>query len=365
MRVDILRLRLHNTGLSNSPFDSPAEVVAHLGAVQSQDFAAAKWAVGLRMKKATDDVVERAFNEGKFLRTHVMRPTWHFVMPEDIRWMLELTSPRVKKILMPYDRRLGITEELISRSQSVIEDALKGRSLLTRSELAEHLEGNKILARGQKLAHILYYAEMDALICSGPRRGRQFTYGLLEELAPKAKSMKREEALRRLALKYFTSHGPAQIEDFRWWSGLTARDAREALGLAESELITADLDGKTYWFSPRAPEGDSKPALDVTKQAFLLSIYDEYTIAYRDRSALSEKRDIERMISRGNALTAVIVLGGRVAGTWKRILKKDTVEITLSPFRKLDKEENRAVMKATERYAEFLDRSSLVVLGLG
>ena len=172
---EIPKLRLLNTGLISSPFQSPDEVVSHLGAVQAQDFAAAKWSVGLRMQKATDTIVERAFNEGKFLRIHVMRPTWHFVMPEDIRWMIELTSPRVKKILIPYDRKLGITEDIVSKSQAVIAEALKGKNYLTRAELADYLEKNEIPVRGQRLAHVLYYSELNALICSGPRT-RQTVY---------------------------------------------------------------------------------------------------------------------------------------------------------------------------------------------
>ena len=224
--LDILHLRLRNTGLSASPFKTPEDAVAHLGAVQAQDFAAAKWAVGMRMQKATDENVEKSFNESKFLRTHVMRPTWHFVLPEDIRWMLELTGPRVKRILAPYDQKLEITKEVLSKSQVVIEKALEGKKNLTRAELADHLEKKMLPARGQRLAHILAYAELNALICSGPRKGKQFTYALLEEIVPKRKKLSREEALAKLALKYFTSHGPAQNRDFAWWSGLSCKGCR-------------------------------------------------------------------------------------------------------------------------------------------
>ena len=357
--IDLPHLRLLNTGLIGSPFQSPEEVVAHLGAVQAQDFAAAKWSVGLRMQKATDTIVERAFNEGKFLRTHVMRPTWHFVMPEDIRWMQELTSSRVKKILIPYDRKLGITEELVTKSQELIVEALKGKNFLTRANLAAYLKNNGVSAHGQILAHLLYYSELNAIICSGPKQGKQLTYGLLEEIAPKAKKLNKEEALAKLALRYFTSHGPAQIGDFAWWSGLPVKDVNEGLDLVESKLSHATLNGKTYWFPQNRqylPNGQAIP----DKQAFLLSVYDEYSIAYKDRSDISEKRDIEKMLSMGNALTAVIILDGKVAGTWKRVLLKDTVEIKLNPFKKFNTTEQKSVREAAKRYGDFLEKEIIV-----
>ena len=360
--LDILHFRLQNTGLSASTFKSSEDVVAHLGAVQAQDFAAAKWAVGMRMQKATDETVEKSFNEGKFLRTHVMRPTWHFVLPEDIRWMLELTSPRVKRILAPYDLKLGIPKEVLSQSQAVIEKALEGKRNLTRAELAEQLEKKNLPARGQRLAHILAYAELNGLICSGPRKSKQFTYGLLEEIVPKLRKLNREEALGRLAIKYFTSHGPAQNRDFAWWSGLSAKDAAEGINLIQPKLNQTNLNGKTYWFSSETEDkGLDSSTLDSDKQAFLLSIYDEYTIAYKDRSDISEEREIERMISMGNALTAVVILDGKAVGSWKRVLKENSIEIKLNPFKKLSDCKLEFIKKAAENYGKFLNKDASIL----
>jgi hypothetical protein len=207
--VDVAELRLRNTGLSDSPFRDPAAVIAHLGAVQAQDFAAAKWSLGLRIREATDETVEAAFNEGRFVRTHVMRPTWHFVLPQDVRWMQELTAPRVRRALASSDRRLGITEEIISRSGAVLAEALEGRNYLTRNEISIRLEKDGIHMRGQRLAHLLVHAELSAQLCSGPRRGKQFTYALLDERAPEQVRLSREESLELLATRYFMSHGPA------------------------------------------------------------------------------------------------------------------------------------------------------------
>ncbi len=347
---DIIQLRLRNQHLLGQGFASPEEVVAHFGAIQCQDFAAAKWSVGLRMRQATDEIIEKAFNEGNILRTHVMRPTWHFVMPEDIRWMLDLTAPRVRKILAPYDKRLEIDAAFLARCKKLVGQALEGRSYLTRAELGQYLGQHGIEARGQRLGHIMAHMELDALVCSGPRRGKQMTYALLEERALKVPVLTREQALARLALKYFASHGPAQLKDFAWWSGLSVKDAVEGLDLAKPELDSESIEGKVYHFRSPDKSGKSK-----STAARLLSIYDEYTIAYKDRAALSEGRekDIETLLSMGNALTAVIIINGKLAGTWKRTIKKDSLEIKLNPFRKLRVAEEEAIQAEVDRYGKF------------
>jgi hypothetical protein len=346
--AEILRLRLYNTGLSQSPFRSAAEAVSHLGAVQAQDFTAAKWALGLRIKNSRDSDIERAFNEGSILRTHVLRPTWHFVPPSDIRWMVALTAPRVKAVLAHYNRKLGLDEALFARSNAAIVDALEGHNYQTRQELKLILADIGIPTDVQRLAHIISWAELDGLICSGPRRGNQFTYALLDERAPEAGTLGREESCARLALAYFTSHGPAQVKDFSWWSGLNVKDAGKAFDAVKSGLQKTEVKDKMYWFPAHPAEVQDPPP------ALLLSIYDEYTIAYRDRSDLSETRDIERMISMGNALTAVIIIDGRVAGTWRRSLKKHGVGIRLSPFRNLSSGQQEALRLEIARYGEFV-----------
>jgi hypothetical protein len=353
---EILKLRLHNSGLSSSPFKSAADAVSHIGAVQAQDFAAAKWALGLRIKNSTDEDIEKAFNEGAILRTHVMRPTWHFVVPEDISWMLELTAPRVKRLLAHYNRKLELDDALFAKSNAAIVKALQGHTYLTRQELKTILANTGIETNVQRLAHIIMWAELDGLICSGPKRGKQFTYALLEERAEKAKNLSREQALSKLALNYFTSHGPAQLQDFSWWSGLAVKDARDALDSIKSELKQATLDGKTYWFS-----NNTKITTQKSPFALLLSIYDEYTIAYKDRGAISEARDIERMISMGNALTAAIILNGKVAGTWNKALKKNTVEIRLNPFRKFSEDEQEALESEVARYGKFVGIPAILI----
>jgi hypothetical protein len=345
--LDVVHKRLINQRLTGTKFDKPEDVVNWFGAVQSQDYAAAKWALGLRLKNAVDQDIENAFNRGDILRTHIMRPTWHFVMPQDIRWMLELTAPRVKFLLAHYDRKLETTAKIILRTNRLITQALKGDKHLTREELGDHLKRNKIVARGQKLGHIVMHAEQDGIICSGPKSGKQFTYALLEERVLKTKKLTRDQALSKLALKYFTSHGPAQLKDFAWWSGLSVKDASAGLDSIKSKLVSEAADQKTYW---------SVLSKKTTPKfcAFLLSIFDEYTIAYKDRSDLSQANDIERTISMGNALTSVIIINGKVAGTWKRTLSKNSVKVKLSPFRKLHKIEHVALQDAVIKYGKFI-----------
>ncbi len=251
------------------------------------------------------------------------------------------------------------------QSQAEIEKALEGKKVLTRPELADQLAKKGMLVHGQRLGHILAYAELNGLICSGPRRGKQFTYALLQDRVPKYRALTREEALAKLALKYFTSHGPAQTRDFAWWSGLSAKDAKEAANSIQSKLTQAKLNGKEYWFFSGIcdrRQGSQIARFYLSEQAFLLSIYDEYTIAYKDRSDISEERGIERMISKGNALNAVVVLDGKVVGTWKRTMKKDKLEITLNPFKKLNESKLEVVKEAAGRYGKFWNKTVSILV---
>src|SRR6185503_5208433 len=241
--LNITGLRLANQKLSTSTFKSPAEVVSWLGAVQAQDYAGAKWAVALRAPGLTDSDIEQAFTDGKILRTHVMRPTWHFVLPEDIRWMLELTAPRVLAAIAYMDRQLGLDKAIIKRSNAILAKALQGGNQLTRAELGSILQRSRVNTDDLRLGHLLSHAEVDGIICSGGRRGKQFTYALIDERAPRARTLKRDEALAELTRRYFVSHGPATVQDFVWWSGLTTADARNGLEMNKSRLIQETANG--------------------------------------------------------------------------------------------------------------------------
>ena len=347
--MDIARARLANQLLGSEKKRTPGEVVAWLGAVQAQDFAAAKWALGMRLRQATDGAVERAFNEGTILRTHVMRPTWHFLTPQDIRWVQALCAPRAQARMAGGYRKLELDGRLLSRCCRVLADALDGGRQLTRSELSARFAEKRIRASGQRLSYILMHAEFEALICSGPRKGKQFTYALVEERAPKTAVLSAEDALARWTQRYFLSHGPAQAKDFAWWSGLTLQEARRGLEMTARLLRREAVNGDTYWLSPSTVVDRAR-----RPEARLLSLYDEYTIAYRDRSAQDAERRIERLISKGALVTSVLVLDGRIAGTWKRVIGKAGVQILARPFRKLRRAEVEAVEEAASGYAAFL-----------
>lgn len=353
---DVAQARLANQRLGREKFRQPGQVVAWLGAVQAQDFAAAKWALGLRLHCATDADIERAFGDGAILRTHVMRPTWHFVVPQDIRSLLTLTAPGVHAANARMYRKLELDRGLLSRCHAVFTKALRDGNYLTRSELADGLRKHRTEAVGQRLAYILMHAELDALICSGPRRGKQFTYALLDERAPQAKPLGRDEALAQWTLRYFRSHGPAQLVDFAWWSGLPSRDAKRGLDLVASKLAHASIDGKTYWFAR-----EMKSIKPKGPTALLLSIYDEYTIAYRDRSVIAEDRTIEKLLAMGNALTSVLIVDGKIAGTWKRVVAGGRVEIATNLFRSFRSEERQALRAAAAKYAAFLEIEQIVL----
>ena len=347
---DIAQRRLHNQHITRRTLETPQALVEWLGAVQAQDYAAAKWALGLRMHGMTDDEIEQAFTDGAILRTHVMRPTWHFVSPADIRWLLALTAPRVHQALASYNRKLELDDAVFGRTNDVLASALQGGKQLTRDELASALQQAGIATEGeQRVTHIVMRAELDGVICSGARRGKQFTYALLAERAPQARSLDRDEALAELTVRYFTSHGPATLPDFVWWSGLTAVDARAGLAMVTSRLLNETIDGQTYWFSPAIAPGQ-----DLSQAAYLLPNFDEYTVGYTDRSAIFDALHTNKLDPRGGLLTNTMVLDGQVIGTWKRTFRKPGVVIEANPFVSLSDTEICAFAAPASQYGMFL-----------
>lgn len=356
--MNVARLRLQHQRLTASGRATPEDVVSWLGALQAQEYSDAKWGLALRMRSATDRAIQSAFDGGRILRTHVMRPTWHFVTPEDIRWMLALTAPQVKARMTPYNRHLELDAALFRRSNRAIAKALRGGAHLTRQELKTALQrsgvtfGEGVLGV-QRLAHLMMQAELDAIVCSGALRARQFTYALLDARAPGGRVLSKDKALAELARRYFTSHGPAQLKDFMWWSGLKARDAREALESARHQLCEEVVEGKTYWRSSSTP-----PARRSASRAFLLPLYDEYLIAYRDRSAAADPA--RTPAASPDPFSAPVVLDGRIVGSWKKTLFEDCVRIALRLDRQLSRADMGAIHEAGERYASFIGKKAEV-----
>ena len=348
--IDIPAYRLYNQGLSKNQFNHAADVVRDLGAVQAQDFAGAKWAIALRSHGLSEPDVQRAFDDGSILRTHVMRPTWHFVAPEDIRWMLALTAPRVLAQMAFMDRQLELEKAILKKSNAALLKVLQGGKQLTRAEIEAEFQKTRIPAQGQRLGHLLMHAELEGIICSGQRRGRQFTYALLEERVPPAKSLRRDESLAKLVKRYFQTRGPATLQDFAWWSGLTLTDAKVGVELVKSAFVSEALDGQRYWFSETAPTVPQKSPV-----AYLLPNYDEFVVSYKDRSAIGKAAAQAGIERNDQALLAnVVLLDGQVIGGWKRTLEKEKVQVETSLFMKLDTREEQALVDATECFGKFL-----------
>jgi len=349
MTHEISTERLRSQRLAQGALRRPADVVAWFGAVQAQEYGPARWALALRMKSdSLDASVTRAFDEGLILRTHVMRPTWHFVTPDDIRWLLDLTAPQIRRRMAPYERALELNTRTITRAIRVVELALAGRRFLMRSELGDRLESAGLGLRGQRLGHLMMHAELNAVVCSGPRRGKQFTYALLDERAPVGKRLARDEAVGELTRRYFRSHGPATARDFMWWSGLTAADARRGLEMIRARPV--EVDGQRYWRTGQAPRGALSSEL-----VHLLPIYDEYLVAYRDREAVPHGPAV---IGLKNAAAVTfqhaLVIAGQVAGTWRVAPHRSGVRLQLTPLRTLTPTERRETLEAVKRYEQFL-----------
>lgn len=339
--------RLRSQGLVRPSAVRPADVVAALGAVQAQDYLGAKWGLGLRLRGIGDRVVEDAFDRGEILRTHAMRPTWHFVTPADIRWIQALTGPRVLALNRHMERKLELDGPTLNRSSAAIQRALDRGGNLTRQALGSALERAGIAATGQRLAYMVMHAELNALICSGPRLGRQFTYALLDTRAPQRSTLTRDEALAELTRRFFSSHGPATVKDFVWWSGLRVRDARAGVGSLGSELVEEVIGDLTYWSAANA----SVKGPAAAPAAFLMPNYDEYLIAYRDRgSAATRTRDPREAIK----LPHHLLVGLRVTGGWRRTLTNDGALVEVVVSRRLGPDERDAVRQAAAAYGRFL-----------
>jgi len=345
--ADLAFQRLHAQHLLKPDFDSPADAVRWFGAVQAQDFLASLWAIGLRLRRGTEAGVEEAIAGKGIIRTWPMRGTIHFVPPQDARWMLRLLARRGISSNGAMYRRLGLTEAVFARTHEVVAGALRGGRQLTRTEIYRVLEEAGVRTSGeQRGLHILGYLAREALICFGPRRGKQHTFTLLEEWIPAGRQLKDDEALAELARRYFASHGPATSQDFAWWSGLTIKDARAALDGARTELYAQEAGGKEFWSG-----FDPKSLTPAVGQACLLPAFDELTVGYKDRSALLAGAPTT---AAGLALGPSIIVDGRIVGNWKRTLARDAVVIELSLFAPVNKRQQAGLASAARRYGEFV-----------
>jgi hypothetical protein len=351
MRPEIVSARLRNHKLSSPTFSRPVDVVRWFGAVQAQDFHGAKWALALRMRKATNAIVEEAFNRGEIVRTHLLRPTWHFVAPDDIGWLLQLTAPRINVRCAGTFRQYELDAQVFKRSNRTLTNALKGGKHLTRAELKAALNRARIAANDTiRLAHILLRAELDGVVCSGPRRGNQFTYALLEErVREPGTRLTPDEALAELTRRYFASHGPATLADFVWWSGLTTNDARRGIEMLDGEIEKTEIGENVYWNA--APASSRQRSPSRSSEAHLLPAYDEYNVAYKNRRPVYDEAS---RFTTWDALGPTVIVAGKIVGLWSNSLKKNSLTIAVEAARSLNNREALAIEKAARQYADFL-----------
>jgi len=317
--AQLLKQRLLNQHLIKPEYSSVSKLVNYFGAVQAQDFAMSKWAIGIRTPGATQKKVEAALNKGSILRTHVLRPTWHLVSAEDIYWMIELSAAKIKAIMCSNEKKLGIDEALFKKTNMIIEKALSKHEQLNRDEITQLFNKHKIAVNENRLSHFLIRAELDAIICSGKIINNKNTYALLDNRVTNKKTINREEALCMLAEKYFRSRGPATVVDFAWWSGLSLTDAKKGLHAVEAKLEKEKINSSVYYFkSPNNTAG-------ITSAVFALPAFDEYLISYKNRAPALHSN--KKNISINGIFWPVIIAEGKVAGMWSRKIVNDNLVI--------------------------------------
>jgi hypothetical protein len=345
-RKELVQWRLRAQRLITPPFQTSQETVRWFGAVQAQDYGGAKWAVAQRTVGATNRSLDADFQDGAFLRTHVMRPTWHFVAPEDIRWLLRLTGPRVHAANASLYRKLELDGALFRRAHKLLRKSLADGNHQTRAEISVMLKQNAIDVTGIRLAYLLIHAELEGLICSGGLSGKQFTYALLDERVRGADRFNHDEALRELTLRFFTSHGPATARDYSWWSGLTVSSVKLGMESAKSRLRREVIDGKTYWMGTEPPA-----ALSKIPTVHLLPNYDEFLVAYKDREPSMSHPAMPISALMGN----IIVGRGKIVGGWRRTLTRRSAEVNLNCPSKFSSTERRSIESAAKAYSRFLE----------
>jgi hypothetical protein len=322
--------------------------------MQAQDFNSAKWAIGARLEGCTEKKIHEAFDKGEILRTHVLRPTWHFVAPENIRWMLQLSAKRIMQSMKSRDRELGLTDEIYTKCYGIIEKALEKEDNITREGLMIILQDAGIKFNSSQFYHVVTGAEANGIICSGVMSGKNQTCALLEKRVPVTKPLTKEESLAKLARIYFTSHGPAALPDFVWWSGLSVSEARQGIESLQTDFISETIDGQKYWM----PDFNSRLNSRITNSdergssLHLLPAFDEYIVAYKDRSAGITSENHRKAVSSNGVFRPVVVKEGRVIGLWKKATSGKKT-ITVTPFEPIDHATQQLIDMAAAKMQEF------------
>jgi hypothetical protein len=346
--AEIARWRLHNQHLTSQYAASAEDVVVGLLAVQAENPSQAAWAVASRTGRPAAGDLAKLLDDGTILRTHVLRPTWHFVSADDIGWLLDVTRPRVLRVTGDQlHTTYGLDDGAMDRATTAVLDALAERGDRTRTEVGEVLQESGIIPKGQLLMLLLAHLELNGLICSGRPVDGQHSYALLADRAPNTRRLDRAEGLAELAVRYFTGHGPATERDLSYWATLTVTDVRAGLAEVKDRLESFEHAGRTYWHAPGDP-----PPPGQQPRGHLLQVLDEYYRGYQDSRWVLDSAGV---VPRGReAAIGMALVDGQIVATMRRNLGKDRVEFALEPYRPLGSDEVEALQEAADRYGDFL-----------
>jgi hypothetical protein len=339
------RLRAWAQGLGTTRFATPMAAVSRLLAVQAQDYLASLWAVGRRVRGATQADLEAALERGELVRTWPMRGTLHLVAAADVRWLLALCAPRASARAHGRHRQLGLDERTFERARAALDRELGRRGRLTRSESFRVLDGAGISSAGQRGIHLIGRLAHDGFLCLGPRDGKQPTVLRLDDWVPPAPAMPRADALVQLARRYVGGHGPANAGDLAWWAGLGLTEARLALGAAGLD----ELEGPD---GPLAVAGSPDAGARGTGVA-LLPAFDELLVGFAGRDAFVATEHRPHVL-KGGLMAATLAADGRAVGTWRRVLGRAAVTVELSPFAPLAASVRAALEGEVQAYGDFL-----------
>lgn len=319
---ELIRLRLLNQKLSSTGFESPVDVVSHFGAMQAQDYPMAKWAIGLRMKHGTDHIVENAIQSGEIIRTHILRPTWHFVSRNDVRWMMQLSAPYIKKATQYVDKQVGLTDTLFKKAWKIIEPQFKHEDSLTKENIISVLAAHKVKMDNLLATQFIIRAEVEMLLCNGIRNTKDTAYALFEKIVPAATRISKEEAIAKLAFTYFNSRGPATAADFKWWSGLNSADAKLATSALSKNLLRATVNGLDFFYFQPATKTSNKLT------SVLLPPFDEYMVGYvAGRDIVFSGNNVDKSAIGNGIFKPIVLMDNAIAGIWKKIKKNPFAEM--------------------------------------
>jgi hypothetical protein len=357
--MHITHHRLHHQQISQQQFATPQQLVNWMGAMQAQDYEMAKWAIALRLSAANESTIETALSKGEILRTHILRPTWHIVAAENLRWMMDLSAPQLIRTLNSYNKQVGLeTKDLIKAEKNILKILAKNNHS-TRDEIMLVLQKEKIKTDDYRSAHIMFHCELNGLVCNGIRKGKEISYALLDERIPVSKKISREEALKKLAEIYFQSHSPATLKDFGWWSGLNQTDAKIAIESINKKLETIQANDLTYYvYETDSVSGDIPPTpfkggITANKEIYLLPAFDEYLISYAHRFDAIEKEKAALAFTNNGIFKPVIIHQGKVIGIWKRTISGKKMKTEIFPFEKISNQLEKEIEQKMEEFIKY------------